>query len=319
MRELKEICVCRIDRIGDLIMTTPILRALRKNWPNSKITLIVSNINAKVLLHSNLIDNLIIVENKYNFFEKIINLKKIRKKNFDLYINFSPTKISYLLCYFSNAKIKSTMIYLSRYNKRYSKIFNRFLSNIFCHYTHIVDRKLLYKKNSDMHQTIMMFKLLEKITKKKFFYPKLKITIKSPIENKINQFLKRKIITIHLSHRWLNQYYNINDLKKLIFNLKKNKKYIYFFTTEKLKDKIFLKATKALNKLIVNDFLDKKTITNKTKKNNAFLLDYFQYGEWASVIKQSYKIISPDCGCVHISAAFSKHITVIYNKDNDLN
>ena len=49
MREIKEICICRIDRIGDLIMTTPILRSIRKEFPNSKITLLVSPINSKVL------------------------------------------------------------------------------------------------------------------------------------------------------------------------------------------------------------------------------------------------------------------------------
>ena len=54
MKQFEQICICRIDRIGDLIITTPILKAIRENWPKSKITLLASKSNSKVLEFSNL-------------------------------------------------------------------------------------------------------------------------------------------------------------------------------------------------------------------------------------------------------------------------
>ena len=72
MSYLKQICVCRNDRIGDLIMTTPVLKTIRKNWPKSKITLLCSKNNSKVLKNSDLIDDIIILDNNiiklYYFF-----------------------------------------------------------------------------------------------------------------------------------------------------------------------------------------------------------------------------------------------------------
>ena len=70
MSYLKQICVCRNDRIGDLIMTTPVLKTIRKNWPKSKITLLCSKVNSKVLKSSDLIDDIIILDNEQSIINK---------------------------------------------------------------------------------------------------------------------------------------------------------------------------------------------------------------------------------------------------------
>ena len=44
MKQFEQICICRIDRIGDLIITTPILKAIRK-----KNKLAVLEINKNLL------------------------------------------------------------------------------------------------------------------------------------------------------------------------------------------------------------------------------------------------------------------------------
>ena len=315
MRELKEICVCRIDRIGDLIMTTPILRTIRQEWPKSKITLLASNINSMVLNNSPLVDEIIIVKDKNNFLRQIKILKIIRQRSFDLFINFSPNNLGYFFCYFSKSKIKTTMIFKSRYKKKFSKLIIQVFSKIFCHHIYIVDRHLLYKKNIDFHQTKMMFALLEKISKKSFVYPSLEIPVSSPLEGKINE-LSKKIVTIHLSNRWLNRHYTIESLQKLIIDIKNYKNYIFFLTTEKFKDQGFIKITRNYKNLYDFDFLNKNMIYKKINKENIFILDFFKYNDWVSIIKQSEKVITPEGGCVHIAAAFNKNIIVIYNRDN---
>ena len=45
----KKIGVIRIDKIGDLLLTTPALTLIKKQWPNSKTILIASNQNYKIL------------------------------------------------------------------------------------------------------------------------------------------------------------------------------------------------------------------------------------------------------------------------------
>lgn len=316
MSQLKQICVCRNDRIGDLIMTTPVLKVIRKNWPKSKITLLGSEINSKVLKNSDLIDDIIILDDKHSLIKKFKTLKLIRKKSFDLYINFSPTNLSFIFCFFSRASIKATLILLSRYKKRFSKIFQRIFSKIFCHYVCVINRRSMLSKKKDIHQTLAMFSLIEKILKKSFSYPKLEIPVVSNLENRVIKIFPKKIIIIHLSKRWINDYYNINDIKKLIFNIKKNKKFFFFLTTEKLKDSKFKDITKKFPYLYKKDFLNRKLINKKINKSNIFILDYYKYNDWISIIKQSFQVITPESGCIHVAAAFKVPVIIIYNVNN---
>ena len=316
MSNLKQICVCRNDRIGDLIMTTPVLKTIRKNWPKSKITLLCSKNNSKVLKNSDLIDDIIILDNKHNIINKFKTLKLIRKKSFDLYVNFSPTNLSYIFCFFSRASKKATIIFLSRYKKRFSKIFQRFFSKIYCQHVFVVNRRYRFLNKMDMHQTIMMLELIKKIFNKSLSYHELEIPVVSKLEKKLTKVFSKKIITIHLSKRWINDYYSINDLQKLIFNLKKNKKYILLLTTEKLKDDKFRDITKNFIYLSIKDFLNRKLINKKLKKSNIFVLDNYKYNDWISIIKQSFQVITPESGCIHVAAAFKVPVFVIYNINN---
>jgi len=316
MNQLKKICVCRIDRIGDLVMTTPALKVIRTNWPKSKITLLVSETNSKVLINSNLIDEIIIIDKSYSLIKKLRILKKIRKKSFNLYINFSPTNLSYMFCYFSNATNKATLIFLSRYKKNLSKIFQRFLAMTFCNYVHVVNRRLLLNKKQEIHQTKMMLVLIEKILKKSFLYPNLQIPIVSNLGKQIKLLFNKKIITFHLSNRWINNYYTIEDFKKLINKIKYNKKFIFFLTTEKSNDNTFKELIKEYPYLYLKEFFNHKLINDKMKKNNIFVLNNYEYNDWISIIKQSHQVITPDSGCAHIAAASKVFVTVIYNADN---
>ena len=71
MSNLKQICVCRNDRIGDLIMTTPAIISIRQNWPKSKITLLASEVNSKLVNYSPLIDEIIEIDSKKKLIDRI--------------------------------------------------------------------------------------------------------------------------------------------------------------------------------------------------------------------------------------------------------
>ena len=315
MKQFEQICICRIDRIGDLIITTPILKAIRENWPKSKITLLASKSNSKVLEFSNLIDEIIIIDNNYSLSKKISILLQIRKRKFNHFINLSPTNLSYFLCFFSKALNKSTIIFLSRYKQKFSKWIYRFFSNLFCQYTHIVNRKFLLSKNLEIHQTKMMYLLLEKISKKTFNYSDIEIPVNSEVENKVQKLFSQKIVTIHLSNRWNNNYYNSEDLHELISKIKNNKKYTFFLTTEKTNDRNFYDIINKYMHLYPKDFI--YTESTKEKLNgNIFILDNYNYNDWISIIKQSNQVITPESGCTHVAAAFKIPVIIIYNDDN---
>ena len=78
-------------------------------------------------------------------------------------------------------------------------------------------------------------------------------------------------------------------------------------------------STKNKFKKIYNNF---KTIYNKDLasikklKYNITILDNLNYENWIQVIYSSNQVITPECGCTHISAACKVPVIIIYDSDN---
>jgi len=75
--------ITRHDKIGDFVVTLPLFKAIKEQYPNTKLTALVSNINFKFAKDIDFIDD-VIVYNKYDM-EK--TLKDIQSKNFDASIS----------------------------------------------------------------------------------------------------------------------------------------------------------------------------------------------------------------------------------------
>ena len=57
-----KICISRIDKLGDMILTLPVIKSIKIQNPNSKIHILASNLNAKILKNIKYIDKVIIIE-----------------------------------------------------------------------------------------------------------------------------------------------------------------------------------------------------------------------------------------------------------------
>jgi lipopolysaccharide heptosyltransferase II len=117
MQNYKNILIVRTDRIGDVVLTTPAIRALRKAYPQARITILVSPLT-KNLVDGNPDINEVLVDNRNKEnngplgFLRLIRL--IKSKDFDLAINFHTKKRTNLLCFL--ARIPSRLGY---YNKKF--------------------------------------------------------------------------------------------------------------------------------------------------------------------------------------------------------
>ena len=300
-----KICIARIDKMGDMILTLPIIKSLKNEYPQSKIHILASETNAKVIKNTEYIDKLIIIkDNPAILFEELIN---IRKNNYDYFINFSPNFKGLILCCFSKSFKKATLIFKSRYkNKKISKILTILLCKIFCNYLFIVDRFNRIKNNQELHQTLMMFRLIE-ICKLKFSRDTL-IDIRLPKEKYV--FTKKKSIVIHLSAKWINSFYSEDNFIELIKLIIK-KEYVILLTTDN--------STKSVFKKIFNKFpliyqFDENDLINI--QSNVIIMDKLDYSSWNKAIYSSQKVITPECGCSHIAAANKIPASIIYDPNN---
>jgi lipopolysaccharide heptosyltransferase II len=63
--------VARLDQVGDVIQVLPFFEALRKKYPNSKITALCAKPSEFLLYNSPSVDNVIVMENSWFYDEKV--------------------------------------------------------------------------------------------------------------------------------------------------------------------------------------------------------------------------------------------------------
>ncbi len=107
---IKTILIYRIDRLGDLIYTTPAIQSLRNHYPNAKIIAILSTYNSKALHLVDFIDEIILYDRHKPLREKLKTIQFIRKKKADLAVVFSPGNHSFRLATLSRARLKYGLI-----------------------------------------------------------------------------------------------------------------------------------------------------------------------------------------------------------------
>ncbi len=101
----KKILVVRTDRIGDVVLTTPIFKALRENYPQAHIAAMVSPRTKEILEGSPYIDEIIVYDkDKHHkgiaaFWKFILGLKN---KRFDLAIVLHTKKRMNLITFLAN-------------------------------------------------------------------------------------------------------------------------------------------------------------------------------------------------------------------------
>ncbi len=90
------ILIVRTDRIGDVVLSTPLPEAVKKKYPGGFVAVMVSNYSKDIYLNNPYVDEIIIADAEGISFFKL--LKKIRSKRFTHSLSLLPTeKINWLL------------------------------------------------------------------------------------------------------------------------------------------------------------------------------------------------------------------------------
>ena len=103
----KKILVINLMHLGDLMLVTPVLRVLRKNFPSAQISLLADKKLGDLVKLNKHIDECILIDKK-GVDDNIINFTKfifkIREKKFDLVINLHRNERASALAAFSGAE-----------------------------------------------------------------------------------------------------------------------------------------------------------------------------------------------------------------------
>ena len=128
----KNILVNALVNLGDVVLTTSALALIKKNFPGTKITMLVKPVVKDAVIDNPVVDDVIVLDYraKENSFGKMCDLvKDIRRRNFDLAISF-------------DRKLRPALItFFARIPRRVcpSKVFDDNKSRVTIFYTDVVE------------------------------------------------------------------------------------------------------------------------------------------------------------------------------------
>ena len=122
LKNVRKILFLRHDRIGDMIVTTPIFRILRHNYTELKISVLAAQTNQEIIRYNTSVDSIYVLP--ANPFKKILMLMKIRSEKYDVVVNFifnRTTSIALLLRFIAKKSIT-----VGQGDKKYRFYFDRY-------------------------------------------------------------------------------------------------------------------------------------------------------------------------------------------------
>jgi len=109
MKELKKILIIRTDRIGDVILSTPVIKNLRDAYPNAHIAFMLRPYT-KEIAENNPYLNEVIIYDKNNKHKSILSSIRfclwLHKKKFDIAFILNPTNRANLITFFSGIPVR---------------------------------------------------------------------------------------------------------------------------------------------------------------------------------------------------------------------
>lgn len=100
--EYKRILVVRTDRIGDVLLSTPVIKVLRDNYPHAFIAMMVSPHCKEIVEGNPYLDEVVLYDKdakEKGWFSSIKFARKLSKSKFDIAIILHPTNRVHLISY----------------------------------------------------------------------------------------------------------------------------------------------------------------------------------------------------------------------------
>ncbi len=198
-KNIKKILVIKLRHIGDVLLTVPVFRALRENFPDAHITTLVNSGTEDVLTGNPLIDEIIVFERdikKKNplrrYLMELLFLRQNRARGFDMTVDLTSGDRAAIISFFSGA----------RYRLAYDPVRDGFLGKRYS-YTHLA------KKDGSQHIVLQNLAVI-----KQFGISTENLAVDIFIPDKDRVFVKEvfnehgiaesdTVVHIHPTSRWL--------------------------------------------------------------------------------------------------------------------
>ena len=290
IKDVEKVLFFRYDRIGDMVITTPVFRELKLFFPEIKASVLASKTNQSVLTNNPYIEN-VYVNHKNNFLSDLKILLILRKKKFDACIEFDHSVVPHAIIRLKiiNPKIVISVSKKGRYGVNGDEL------KLYDYFT---------EKPKDAHfrdiwlETLTPFGIKPKSNHYDLFCTDVQ---KQVAYNFISKFHDKFLIGINLEGAVKGKKIEFKDLEEICRRL------VYVHNNIQV---IILSAP--------NNFKRVGEMIRKMKLNhvvNSFKTNTIM--DIAALIDQMDLIITPDTSIAHIASAYNKPVVTIHENNQD--
>lgn len=308
---LKSVCVLRPDHIGDLVLSTPFLKALRAQAPQAHISLVVFPYACGVLDGVSFVDE-IIVCNAAQIDECLTN---IRQQKFDLAIALSSRTFAYRLARRTGAKMRAGYVDASRP-----------LAVIFCcwfYLTHVYTANVLARYGScgQMPHEVEQIRAFGRAIGLDYEDQSLCMGYE-PIDAAYGQSVvsawDKPSLAVHLHKKWLSQGWTVELLTVLVEELLKLVGGGGIVVTYGAAETLL--ADQLADSLGLRGLCDVDLARGRQNAGHQAFRVKFEGNlspkQWASIYDACACVVSPDTGAVHIAAAVKTPVVSVFEAEN---
>lgn len=277
MNRHKNILIARTDRVGDVVLTIPLIKKIKDSFPDAKIYFLANLYTKDILEKNENLEAVLIVEDSF-----AANYRNIKKYDIDTVISVNPSFKLALLFFFLRISTRVGTAY-------------RWYSFLFNHKQHE------HRRYGNKHEAEFNINLLKALGISNNGEYDFGIKVTSDDDNTVNRLLVEKglrekcaLIIVHPGSGGSAMDLPISSLKKLV---------------QKLAD---LKAVKICFTGIRTEWELIKELNCAINNTGITFVDELNLRELSVLIKKSDLFISNSTGPIHIAAAVGTHVIGFY-------
>ncbi len=284
---IKRILIVRTDRIGDVVLSTPVITATRSIFPNAYIAIMISSETQEIVRSNPYVNEVIVYDKKIkhkSFLKTLGFISNLRKKKFDLALILHSTNRVNCICFL--AGIPKRVGY-----KRGKMDF-------------LLTDKLEYKKRlGEKHESEYSLDVLRSIGVKVETSP-LVMNIRKQDEKHINDLLKES--DLKDGERFMVLHPGASCPSKMW--PKENFARLGDCLVERFKMRVLLVSS-------VDQVEIGEEVRRLMKNKPLFLCGKTSLGELGALFKKASLFISNDSGPVHIACAVGAKVVSIFGRN----
>jgi ADP-heptose:LPS heptosyltransferase len=290
IKNSSKVLMMRYDRIGDMIITTPVFRELKNSYPHIEINVLASKTNSIVLKNNPYVDNVFISKHN-NFLFDLGILYRLRRKQIDVCFEFDHSVIRHAI--FRLKIINPKKVISVNKDGRYGVSGDDL--KLYDIYT---------KKQKDAHFRDIWMATLEPFNIKKIS-SQYNIYINQSDEaialEFLNNYKNKFLVGINLEGAVKGKKISFKELEKIchgMFEINNNLQ-IFIITLPNKRDEVQNKV-----EMMGLDYVTTSFLTSNILMASA-------------LIKNLDLIITPDTSIVHVASTFNKPVISIHEDNNE--